>query len=163
MADERSSSFALLPTTSEDLLTNQDAMRAELEGLKNSELNKRARASGVTEEQFDECTDSDDMREALITLTLSYTFAAPKPNRRRSSVQPPGRSSSSGAAGFTDMQRRASRLSVIFKPGLISDSDEEIEEGLGDMMDLLEVSHPIDPSIPSIHRATICSVLFMSG
>ena len=54
----------------EDTLTAKDALRAQLEALKKSELNKRARAAGVTEQQFDKADDSDNPREALIEILM---------------------------------------------------------------------------------------------
>ena len=88
-------------------------LRAELEGLKKSALNKRVMAV-AGEEKFNECEDSDDPREAAIVLLLDLELGSVsaigegKP-RRRSSIQ--------RRHSEQDLQRRASRLSVIFKKG----------------------------------------------
>ena len=88
-------------------------LRAELEGLKKSALNKRVMAV-AGEEKFNECEDSDDPREAAIVLLLDLELGSVsaigegKP-RRRSSIQ--------RRHSEKDLQRRASRLSVIFKKG----------------------------------------------
>lgn len=89
-------------------------LRAELEGLKKSALNKRVIAA-AGEDKFNECEDSDDPREAAIMLLLDLELAGtsvPSEDnvRRRSSIQ-------RGQPSEKDFQRRASRSSMIFRKG----------------------------------------------
>eukprot|EP01052_Picozoa_sp_SAG31_P052612 SAG31_NODE_13066_length_895_cov_1.095477_1_plen_201_part_10 len=56
-----------------------EALRAELSGLKPSQLKKRAVAEGITAEQMDEADDSDDPREAVLALILAAAAAAHGP------------------------------------------------------------------------------------
>jgi hypothetical protein len=103
-------------------------LRAELEGLKKSALNKRVIAA-AGEEKFEECEDADDPREAAIVLLLELelggTSATRKENRRRSSIQP-------ARPSEEELQRRASRSSLLFRKGCGSDYGIS---GLGDMDD----------------------------
>eukprot|EP01050_Picozoa_sp_SAG11_P006459 SAG11_NODE_501_length_8895_cov_12.129832_10_plen_158_part_00 len=54
------------------------SLREELCTLKTSELKKRCKAAGVSEEQLDEADDADDTKAALIELVLALA-AAPAP------------------------------------------------------------------------------------
>ena len=56
------------------------ALCAELAALKNSELKKRAKASGASEEQLDDVDDAIDQRAALVALIVALE-AAPTPLR----------------------------------------------------------------------------------
>ena len=47
------------------------ALRAELGGLRLSALRKRAGAFGADEEMIDDAEDSDDPKEALVSLIVS--------------------------------------------------------------------------------------------
>ena len=51
------------------------ATRAELQGLKPSALQRRAKESGVPSEQIDEAVDSDTPKDALLRLLLNATSA----------------------------------------------------------------------------------------
>ena len=52
-------------------------LRAELDGLKLSELKKRARGAGVDDDALDEADDEDDVRAAVVALLLA-AMGAPK-------------------------------------------------------------------------------------
>ena len=50
----------------------EQALRAELEGMKLSEVKKRAREVGVEEEKLEEADDEDDIKAAVIELIIEY-------------------------------------------------------------------------------------------
>eukprot|EP01044_Picomonas_judraskeda_P025646 COSAG03_NODE_7507_length_908_cov_0.954265_1_plen_127_part_10 len=52
-----------------------EALREELQTMKNGALQKRARDLGVADEVLDEASDADDPREALVALVLAASSA----------------------------------------------------------------------------------------
>ena len=100
-----------------NMLAYHGRLRAELEELKKSALNKRVIAA-AGEDKFEECEDSDNPREAAIVLLLELelggTSATREENRRRSSIQP-------ARPSEEEHQRRASRSSLLFRKGAGSD------------------------------------------
>lgn len=128
-------------------------LRAELEELKKSALNKRVIAA-AGEDKFEECEDSDDPREAAIVLLLELelggTNSTRVENRRRSSIQP-------ARPSEEELQRRASRSSLLFRKGAGSDygisgvDDVDDDEAAQPQLDVDEMMcafaffwHPVD-------------------
>jgi len=146
-------------------------LRAELEGLKKSALSQRV-IEAVGMDRFYECEDSDDPREAAIMLLLELklgTAGDSARDRRRSSVQPVRQSSEK----LTDVQRRASRSSMIYMPsGLISDSDDDELDSEDDALmyactraralSLLSFAENVRFATGWLHDDSACFVVFVS-
>ena len=82
MQDFPSASCGTNTTLAAELLAEAAAdphkeLRAELDGLKLSELKKRARGAGVDGDALDEADDEDDVRAAVVALLLAAA-GAPK-------------------------------------------------------------------------------------
>eukprot|EP01045_Picozoa_sp_COSAG04_P006490 COSAG04_NODE_320_length_16877_cov_26.485401_1_plen_4766_part_00 len=77
------------------------ALRAELDSAKPSELRKRAAAAGATEEEIDEADDVDDPKAALIALVLEREGARGDPMEALRSLKPSALRKRAAAAGVS--------------------------------------------------------------
>ena len=55
---------------------DEEALRAELSGLKLSALKGRAREMGISDQQLDEADDSDNVKEAVVSLVIAHQLNA---------------------------------------------------------------------------------------